>query len=230
MDQAEFDALLARTRAAKNVSRGERQALTAACSADFGKPERLAALRARVFEVARSRVADTATLELLSWCEDVLRALVPPAVPARAATVHEACFSPGPECREKICSSITSARLGIDICVFTITDDRIADAILAAHGRRVPIRIVSDDEKAKDLGSDLPRLRQAGVPVVVDASPWHMHHKFAIFDRRLLLTGSYNWTRGAAEENQENLVVTSEEKLVAAFASRFDRLWNTLAP
>jgi mitochondrial cardiolipin hydrolase len=54
----------------------------------------------------------------------------------------------------------------------------------------------------------------------------HMHHKFAIFDGERLLNGSYNWTRGAANTNFENLVDTGDPELIAAFAEEFKRLWN----
>jgi phosphatidylserine/phosphatidylglycerophosphate/cardiolipin synthase-like enzyme len=54
----------------------------------------------------------------------------------------------------------------------------------------------------------------------------HMHHKFAIFDGERLINGSYNWTRGAANVNYENVVDTSASGLVAAFAAEFQRLWN----
>jgi phosphatidylserine/phosphatidylglycerophosphate/cardiolipin synthase-like enzyme len=48
-----------------------------------------------------------------------------------------------------------------------------------------------------------------------------MHHKFAIADQDLLLTGSYNWTRSAATENDENIVVTNNPRLVRSFAGKF---------
>jgi len=47
----------------------------------------------------------------------------------------------------------------------------------------------------------------------------------ALFDGLYLLSGSYNWTRSAAELNEENVVVTSEPALYAAFAAQFDDLW-----
>ena len=81
-------------------------------------------------------------------------------------------------------------------------------------------------DQVRDLGSDIIRLRGAGVPLRTDRDPNHMHHKFAIFDREVLLTGSYNWTRGAAEYNSENFVTTADPRLVAAFRAEFDRLWE----
>ncbi len=57
-----------------------------------------------------------------------------------------------------------------------------------------------------------------------------MHHKFALFDERLLATGSYNWTRSAADKNQENLLVTGDPRLVTPYAELFERLWVEFAP
>ena len=48
----------------------------------------------------------------------------------------------------------------------------------------------------------------------------------ALFDRARLITGSYNWTRSAAEHNHENLVVSEDEELVRAFGKTFERLWS----
>ena len=120
------------------------------------------------------------------------------------------------------------SRRTANICVFTITDNRVSEAILDAHRRNVSVRIVTDNEKAEDLGSDVERLEAAGIPVRVDRSPFHMHHKFAILDGKTLVMGSYNWTRGAARDNQENLIVTNDLRLVKPFSDTFDHLWNQL--
>ena len=66
----------------------------------------------------------------------------------------------------------------------------------------------------------------AGIPLKVDAKPNHMHHKFAIFDRSRLLTGSYNWTRSASERNEENFLITDDRRLVRPFETEFNRLWE----
>ena len=95
-----------------------------------------------------------------------------------------------------------------------------------AHRRGVLVRVLSDDEKAHDLGSDVHELRTLGVPVRFDSSPHQMHHKFAVFDGRTAVTGSYNWTRTAAEHNQDNLVVSDDPRLVRTLADEFERLWG----
>ena len=77
-------------------------------------------------------------------------------------------------------------------------------------------------------GSDVWRLQAAGIPVRFDRSPFHMHHKYAVFDSASVLTGSYNWTRSAASENHENVIVTADPRLVAAFGEVFETLWQRL--
>ena len=90
------------------------------------------------------------------------------------------------------------------------------------------LRIITDNEKAFDAGSDIERIEAAGIAVRVDRTPYHMHHKYALFDGRRLLNGSYNWTRGAANDNEENITVTADPELVATFVRHFEALWERL--
>lgn len=225
MKLRDFERELKKTFEDRRLSRGEKRALRELVSA--ADPDTLPHLRNIAFRVARD-VADTgdATRAALEWLEDVVKALTPE--PLEPAPSSEAFFSPGDDPLRKIVGLLKSAEKSCDICVFTITDDRIADAIFTAHRRGVRVRIITDDDKSYDRGSDVARIEKEGIAVKTDDSPHHMHHKFAIFDRRLLLTGSYNWTRSAAAHNQENLIVTADPRLVAPFSDMFDRLWGDL--
>jgi phosphatidylserine/phosphatidylglycerophosphate/cardiolipin synthase-like enzyme len=53
-----------------------------------------------------------------------------------------------------------------------------------------------------------------------------MHHKFAIIDNRILLTGSYNWTFSANHRNDENLMVIDDPEIIEIFQNQFINLWT----
>ncbi len=217
-----LDSWLASTLADRRLSRGERQTLRQV----EGDP---GAIRARAFAMARDALADLGEAPILEWLEAVVRATEPNQADAPDRSVASAYFSPGDECRRAIEGLLRRAKATVDACVFTVTDDRLADALIATHRRGVVVRLITDDAKADDLGSDASRIEAAGIPVRVDRSPFHMHHKFAVADGSLVLTGSYNWTRGAAVENEENLCVLNDPRIVLPFVGAFDRLWAKLA-
>lgn len=228
MTPQEIDAWLVRTLEDRSLSRQERHALAGFVAAAGPGLDR-AAVRARAFALARAAPAAPGGPPVLDWLEGVVRALAEAEPADRHGAVAEAHFSPGDDCWRAIVRWLDRARRSADVCVFTITDDRLAGAVLTAHRRGVAVRVVTDNSKADDAGSDVPRLRAAGVPVRIDRSPFHMHHKFAVFDGAALLTGSYNWTRGAASDNEENLIVTDDPRLVPPFVAAFERLWDALA-
>ena len=134
-------------------------------------------------------------------------------------------FSPGEDCVNHIIDLINEAYTQLDICVFTISDDRISRAIVEAMKNGVEIRIISDNFKVEDTGSDIEDLSRVGIPVKLDTTDNHMHHKFMIVDNKIVLTGSYNWTRSAALYNQENILSMDDEEVVSKFSNEFEKLW-----
>ena len=227
MDTRRFDQLLLETLEDGRLSRGEKRALAEVVASAELTHDQVAQLRSRVFAVAREHGGGIDHELLLRWVDGALKALrTRPPVESHTARVL---FSPDDDCVAALRELFGGARRGADICVFTITDDRVSDAILRAHRRGLRVRIISDDDKSHDLGSDVDRLARAGVPVRVDRTPHHMHHKYAVFDGHIAATGSYNWTRSAAEHNAENLVISDDPRLVEAYEQAFDRMWDRLA-
>lgn len=216
--------LLRQTLDDRRLSRGEKRALKDVLAKVVTSDREVDLYRNAAFSVAREHFNDAAAGEVVDWLEEVVKLLESPAM--HQSTRAESHFSPGDDCPTRIAGLFAATQKTAEACVFTITDDRIARSILDAHNRGVKIRIITDNEKAFDPGSDINRLENAGVKVRVDRSPYHMHHKFAVFDNDLLLTGSYNWTRGAAEYNEENFVITDERRLLDPFAELFEKLWK----
>ena len=225
MDATDIDRILRQTLADRRLSRGEKRVMRDLLAEEDATTNDLALWRSRAFVIAGEELKGRDQQALLDWLEDVVKALRP-AEPAGAPTTAEVHFSPGDNCLNRLRGLLATARWSADICVFTITDDRISRAIIEAHKRGVNVRVISDDMKSEDLGSDIHRFEGAGIDVRVDRSRHHMHHKFALFDRRLLVTGSYNWTRSAASSNEENLIVSDDPRLAKPFADEFERLWK----
>lgn len=140
--------------------------------------------------------------------------------------MNQAYFSPGDHCSNAIIHCLRQAREYIDICVFTISDNQISDAIIEASNRGINIRIITDNDKQHDQGSDILNLKHAGIPVRTDFTAAHMHHKFAVFDHKIVLSGSYNWTLSARDENYENIIISDSEKLCTEFSEEFEKLWE----
>ncbi len=209
------------------LSRAERRALRDLVDERGLDDQRLGVFRSRAFDLAREQLGPDQHI-VVDWLENAIKALLPRAQ-AEPEPRFEARFSPGPQCLRAIIGEFQRARTTVDVCVFTITDDRIVDAMFKAHERGIAVRVITDDDKARDLGSDVDRMIRAGLDVRMDDTPNHMHHKFAVFDNKRLMTGSYNWTRSAAEHNHENLVLSDDEELVLAFGKTFERLWSQFA-
>ncbi|SMF47319.1 Phosphatidylserine/phosphatidylglycerophosphate/cardiolipin synthases and related enzymes [Alteromonadaceae bacterium Bs31] len=182
-------------------------------------------LKNRAFDLFRHHLFETGCPQAnraLQWLERSIKALDGSA----AIQPPKSYFSPGEECRRAILDSCHKAKSSIDICVFTISDNRISEALISAHKRGINVRIITDDDKSNDDGSDIDLLIRQGLDVRMDNSTNHMHHKFAVFDKAILLNGSFNWTRSASERNQENILITHHPKAVREFINCFEGLWE----
>ncbi len=229
MDTRELIEHLRATLDDRRLSRSERRGLQAALAdRPIDERERLV-IQAAMFDAADQALHDPRDRQVLRWLEDCLGALRGHQ-PLGDEQPGRAWFGPGDPLARLLASQLEAARTSIDAAIFTITDDRITATLTAAHQRGVRVRIITDDDKAGDPGSDVWRLQRAGIPLRTDHSPSWMHHKFAVIDGITLLNGSYNWTRSGARENRENFLVTHDPQLVRAYVEAFDQLWAEFTP
>lgn len=125
---------------------------------------------------------------------------------------------------------LLSASSSLDLCVFAFSNMDLCRAVLALHKKGVIIRVLSDKDYMAISGSQIGPLRKAGICVRSDVGSVYMHHKFALVDSSLLITGSLNWTLTAVQGNMENIIVTMEPDLVKPFIQEFHRLWERNDP
>ncbi|MFT5760809.1 MAG: cardiolipin hydrolase [Alteromonadaceae bacterium] len=226
-DQNKIEFLLAESFKDEKFSKDEKHSLHTLLSSLQKQDEMLSFARNKAFDLFRAHYHEhpESFVYGTNWLERVVKSIdsVRCELVPHKSTAY---FSPGKSCLSQIVNSIAAARKSIDVCVFTISDDRISEALLEAHKAKIDVRIVSDNDKSNDRGSDIHYLAKHCVPVKLDRSSYHMHHKFALFDQRFLINGSFNWTRSATTSNEENITVLHDKHLIDAFSNTFNELWS----
>lgn len=185
--------------------------------------EELNRLRNHVFKLAKEKLNSDNAYAMIKWLERMTKTIDKTRPQAGEAKVY---FSPGQDCLTQIKWQLDNAKHSIDICVFTITDNRVGSSILDAHKRGVKVRIISDNDKALDKGNDIQQFLNADMQVRLDKTDNHMHHKFSVIDGKTLINGSFNWTRSATDHNHENIVIHTDVQLIKEFQQRFEQLWK----
>ncbi|NWV13340.1 PLD6 hydrolase, partial [Ptilonorhynchus violaceus] len=125
---------------------------------------------------------------------------------------------------------LLSARRSLDLCLFSFSCPDLARTVQFLHRRGVRVRLVTDAQYMELYGSQIGRLRHAGIQVRHDQHSGYMHHKFAIVDQRVLITGSLNWTTQAIQSNRENVLVVEDAEYVKAYLDEFERIWEEYNP
>lgn len=128
------------------------------------------------------------------------------------------CFRDFPEC---ICRHLAGARRHIRIAVCWFSHRDIFDSILSRlrAGVQVELLLEYDNQNIRDGGLDFQYFIRLGGHLYAHTAAGLMHHKFAIIDDQMLLSGSFNWTYNS---NAENLIVLGDPTLLAAFSEEFE--------
>jgi phosphatidylserine/phosphatidylglycerophosphate/cardiolipin synthase-like enzyme len=159
------------------------------------------------------------------------------AVTSWAEMAVQTCFSPQGRCAAHIIREIEKTQKELLIAVYAFTNDELARAVAQAKKRGVSVQIVLDREfdaaNEKSQGrfleeQKIPLKRISGMKLAApEKEPGLMHQKFAVIDRKIVFTGSYNWTRSADNTNDENLLWFRDAgPLAEEYRKVFFQLWE----
>ncbi|MBP5215158.1 MAG: hypothetical protein J6039_01190 [Alphaproteobacteria bacterium] len=136
-------------------------------------------------------------------------------------------FTPSLKCENNLIKRIDKAKKSIDAAVYAINNEDIVKALIRAEDRGVKIRILTDRLQAAHKNSKVYELWARGFNIRVHSKHKIEHNKFAVFDFKEVVTGSYNWTEPASKKNSENCIfISSDEKTVREYHDRFNYLWQ----
>ncbi|MCS7365440.1 MAG: phospholipase D-like domain-containing protein [archaeon GB-1867-035] len=134
-------------------------------------------------------------------------------------------FSPKGECEQQVIYWISRANSSIHILIYSFTSDPIGDALVNAHNRGIEIKVVFEKSQVSKY-SEYFKLKEAGIEVRNDTNPKLMHHKVMIIDQVIVLTGSYNWSYSAENNNNENLIIIKSKQIAIIYETEFQKIWN----
>ncbi len=144
-------------------------------------------------------------------------------------------FSPTDGTENQIYRHISQSSMEIDIAINDFTLCSIRDSLKV---KRSITHIVADSSTYYE---DKPSINIRGLNVSSDTycqnDPWNppgdiyadnlnnprgiLHHKYAIFDRYVVLTGSVNWTYSGNNRNDENMILIYSDSVADVFLQEF---------
>ena len=124
---------------------------------------------------------------------------------------------------------LQQAPTSVDAAVHRITNPRLGRALGQAQNRGLRVRLLLDRNKFEKTAAPRELLAENSVSFRAiygrKEKGSKLHHKFAVLDRHVLLTGSYNWTIESEEQNCDHMLIIRYPKLVLDYQQEFDRLW-----
>jgi phosphatidylserine/phosphatidylglycerophosphate/cardiolipin synthase-like enzyme len=130
-----------------------------------------------------------------------------------------------------------------DLALFVFSESQLGEVLEASSARQVPVRLLIDREFAYRPYSQMlamlgvtpcqfsnrhvwvKPITTAGVPELPSGDL--LHHKFAVIDKSLVITGSHNWSAAGNYKNDETLLVIESPIVAAHFQREFDGLYRS---
>ena len=140
----------------------------------------------------------------------------------------EVYFSPQGGCETKITELIEQSKESIDVAMYSLNNTMLLKALddVRAKEKDIKIRILVDRAQAGVNYKMMLILKDKGYDVKIHSKNRIQHNKYAIFDGKKVVTGSYNWTNNAEKYNEENCLILDDEETVKEYRNHFDTyLW-----
>ena len=133
----------------------------------------------------------------------------------------------------KTMAAMASEKVKLDIDMFRITNQPIADAAIKAFNRGVPIRFIVDSSEYRNPARpwdsyNIDRMFMAGIPLKITAHTGQNHEKSLIlYGQNMTIWGSSNWTWPSFNYQQEHDYFTKKPLFFQWFQNQFERRWDS---
>lgn len=130
-------------------------------------------------------------------------------------------FSPKGGCTEAVVNNLNKATNAVLVQAYSFTSAPIAKALVNAQKRGVKVRVILDKSQRTEKYSEADFLLHEDIPTWIDAKHAIAHNKIMIIDSKTILTGSFNFTKAAEDNNAENLLVIQNPTLAYTYTTNW---------
>lgn len=134
-------------------------------------------------------------------------------------------FTPEDDTRGGIIAAMDKATNEIAILAFSFTDPDMTEAVRRAIGRGVKVMAVLDSGMATHPGANTKELEAMGANVKMSPGVL-LHHKVIVVDRQTVVLGSANFSQGAFDKNDENVLIVEAPNFAIAMLKEAIRCWR----
>lgn len=134
-------------------------------------------------------------------------------------------FSPKGGGKAAVMAELGKAKSQVHFMTFSLTDPEIGDLMKTKAKAGVKIGGIFDRWLAAGEYSLFETFKSAKLDVTKDGNEALMHHKVIIIDKATVITGSYNYSNNAENNNNEAFLIIKDAPAVAnAFEREYERL------
>lgn len=150
--------------------------------------------------------------------------------PAWGARI-EVLYAPEDTPLDRVVTLYQHAQRYIYVSVYGLTYPRAVEALVAAKKRGVDVRMLTDQERMRDLkqSSALQTLRLAGIPIRINQHDGLMHLKQVVIDDEINTSGSMNHTTSGNRYNDERMDIIIDHAISVKAREKFLSMWNDQA-
>jgi len=136
-------------------------------------------------------------------------------------------FSPDDGVLNALVPLLDSAQESIYFLAFSFTSNELGDVVRAKAKAGLTVEGVMDaGQVVSNQGTEYDPFKQAGLLVRKDGNEGLLHHKVFVIDGKIVAFGSYNFSKSAEENNDENLIIVYDEAIAQQFIQEFMRDWK----
>lgn len=136
-------------------------------------------------------------------------------MPAFAGLTIKTLFAPWDDTTGEFIAFVQSAQKSLDISIYGFHLPHLTDVLIQKHQAGVRVSLILDhsQEQGKAEQSEVQRLLDVGLPLLIGTSPVHgqiLHSKFTVVDGKAVEHGSWNYSLSASQQSNDMHFVEHE--------------------